>query len=554
MKIEVYINSQKSDTKEYGRPVLIEEVIEDMQMELPYDILTARINGHRAPLTDVLREDCSLDLIDFRDSWGRSVYRASLSFLYIKAVHDVLGQHVHVKLSNTLSEGIFSTLSQELEEGQDKLIEKRMFELVDEGLDINQDILGRKKLLEYLHQTNQADLLEMVEYTPDLQMALLSKMGEEEQIFYTYMVPNTSYLKYFEIRPYKQGLLVRYSHSSNPCQIQKFEEEPLLYSALCDSRRWSEITGVSYAYDLNKAVMKNKYLDLILLSEAFHAQRIADIAKDIFNKKKRIILIAGPSSSGKTTFAKRLCVQLQVFGMKPLYLGTDDYFKDEADTPLGKDGKPDFESISALDVELFETQINDLLDGKKVDIPTFDFISGKKVFGDRQVQIDESRPVVIEGLHCLNPALTQNIDADQKYSIYISPIMQTNIDEHNKVPVADARMLRRIARDARSRGRSAAATIALWNKVRSGEEVNIFPYCDYADAYFNSHCLYEAALFKSLVKPLLEEITEDMDEYPEARRMLHFLQFFVELDDDSAVPNSSVIREFIGGSVFESLD
>ena len=270
----------------------------------------------------------------------------------------------------------------------------------------------------------------------------------------------------------------------------------------------------------------------------------------ITEQKKRIILIAGPSSSGKTTFARRLCVQLRVNGLHPLYLGTDDYFVERKDAPLDEYGEKDFESLASVDVELFNSNMNDLLEGREVDLPEFDFITGCKVFGKRITRLEEGEPVVIEGIHALNDDLTPYIDADEKFKIYISPFTQLNIDRHNRIPTTDARMLRRMARDFQYRGYSAQDTIRQWPKVRAGEDRNIFPFSNCADVLFNSVHVYELSVLKKYVWPLLWQIKPDEPEYCEAVRLIKFLSYFRSIEDDSVIVNNSILREFIGGSIF----
>ena len=270
----------------------------------------------------------------------------------------------------------------------------------------------------------------------------------------------------------------------------------------------------------------------------------------ITRRKKRIVLIAGPSSSGKTTFARRLCIQLKVNGLNPLYLGTDDYFVERTNTPLDEYGEHDYENLGAVDIELFNSNMNDLLAGREVDLPEFDFMEGKKTFGKRITKIKQTQPIVIEGIHALNGDLTPYIDDGEKFRIYISPFTQLNIDRHNRIPTTDARMLRRLVRDYQYRGHSAQSTISSWPKVRAGEDKNIFPYNDQADVLFNSVHIYELAVLKKYAEPLLKDIKEDEPEYSEAVRMLKFLRFFRTIEDDSIIVNNSIIREFIGGSIF----
>ena len=302
--------------------------------------------------------------------------------------------------------------------------------------------------------------------------------------------------------------------------------------------------------DLNEKIAGGKAKDLILLSEALHEKKIAEIADMITEGKKRIILIAGPSSSGKTTTAKRLSVQLRVNGLEPLYMGTDDYFVERSETPVDENGKPDYEGLGALDIELFNSNMNDLLAGREVDLPEFDFVEGTKIFGKRIMAIREDQPIIIEGIHALNGKLTEAIPDEEKFRIYISPFTQLNIDMHNRVPTTDARMLRRMVRDYKYRGKSAAGTIDQWSQVRAGEDENIFPFNGEADVVFNTVLTYELAVLKKYAQPLLEEIKEDQPEYSEARRLLELISGFDIIEDERAIPNNSILREFIGGSIF----
>lgn len=331
--------------------------------------------------------------------------------------------------------------------------------------------------------------------------------------------------------------------------IPVYEDQKLLYDAFSVATQWEKLMGVSFVYELNEKIKNNEYQNLIMLQEALHEKKISDIADRIKSEKKRIILISGPSSSGKTSFAKRLCIQLSVIGLKPLYLGTDDYFVERSESPVDENGEKDFECIQCVDIPLFNSQMNDLLNGKKVDIPTFDFIHGTKVFGKRIVSLEKKQPIVIEGIHALNELLTNDINNDEKFKIYISPFTSLNIDHHNRIPTTDARMLRRLVRDHEFRGNSAADTIKNWPKVRKGEDQNIFPYSSQADVFFNTNYIYELAVLKKYAMPLLEEITRDEKEYAEAQRMLSFLKFFRTIEDDTMISNNSILREFIGGSV-----
>lgn len=549
MKVNI-VWAEGTAIKEFDKPVTVEEVIAEMKGTFPNDIVGCFVNHETQRLDYVLTEDCEVEMLDIRNKGAYMAYQASLELVYIKAIHDVLGEDVQVSIDNPLSKGVYTTVrTNGITRNTATRIEHRMRELAEMKLPIHVKTLSHADAIAFLKENGLPQKAHMIEQMPDLKEVSLYSLDTHWEVFGNKLVPNTSYLKNFEVRRYKNGMLLRYARPSDPDAIPVFEEQKQLYNVFAEETRWNRIMGVHYAAQLNEHMLKNDYKDLVLLSEALHEKRIAEIATQITKSKKRIILIAGPSSSGKTTFTNRLIIQMRVNGLRPLYLGTDDYFVERDETPIGPDGEKNFEDLEAIDIRLFDEQMNDLLAGKKVDIPTFDFIDGKKVFGKRITSIDSSQPIVIEGIHGLNPELTKWIDEEEKFRIYISPLTQLNIDEHNRISVTDTRFLRRIVRDYQFRGRDPRRTINDWNKVRAGENKNIFPFDKTADVFFNSHCLYELAALKKYAKPLLEDIRSDEKEYTEAQRMLKFLEFFVEMEDVSYVPNNSIMREFIGGSI-----
>ena len=392
--------------------------------------------------------------------------------------------------------------------------------------------------------------IQLLSENPRVKKVPFYSLGGYRNFFYGLMVPSTGYLKYFELRKYRRGILLRFPHPSNPAVIPEYVDEKTLYKTFGEQSKWGKLMGIKNVSDLNAKIEEGKFKELVQLSEALHERRIVEIADMITKNKKRIILIAGPSSSGKTTFAQRLCIQLRVNGLEPLYMGTDDYFVEREDTPLDEYGEKNYEDLEAVDIELFNSYMKDLLSGKTVDLPSFDFMTGHKVFGKRVTSIKNNQPIVIEGIHALNEALTLHIPKEEKFKIYISPLTQLNIDSHNRIVTTDHRMLRRMVRDFKYRGHSAQSTIASWPKVRAGEDKNIFPFSNEADVMFNSVHLYEIAVLKKYAQPLLEAITEEEAEYSDAVRMLNFLRFFKTAPDDSVIVNNSILREFIGGSVF----
>ena len=534
--------------KDYDRPVTPEDILIDIGHHTENEILACRFNRVPLRMATPVSEDGYVELLDILDPYANMSYQASLTFLYIHAVHTVCGKNVQIKIENSLSKGLFTNLrGSGVHDGLDRKLTEYMMEQVKNKTPIHQTWLTRDEVITGIRTGKNR--LPAYETAPDVKGTYLCELNGEKDLFYINTLPHCGYLKLFEVRQYRKGLLLRFPHIKFPNVVPPFEEQQVLYGAFSEENNWERLMHVRYASDLNTLIQKGGAAELILLSEALHEKKIANIAETIKMEGKRIILIAGPSSSGKTTFAKRLCIQLRVLGLNPLYLGTDDYFVDRNDMIPDANGELDFETIEAVDIALFTEQMNALLNGETVDIPEFEFIEGRKQYGRRMVSIDATQPVVIEGIHALNPSLTYGIDEDEKFKIYISPLTQLNIDRHHRVPTTDARMLRRMVRDYRTRGRDAAQTIREWPSVRRGEETYIFPYNSEADMFFNSQCLYELSVLKKYAGPLLHKITPEQPEYPEAQRLLEFLNFFVELEDDSVILNNSIIREFIGGSI-----
>lgn len=549
MKLEVLLPNGTTKVSEYDHSITPEVLIEEFKDEIEHQIVSCRIKNRDARLDEVIKEDCKVELKDMTNPYGNMAYQASLTLLYLKAISDVLGPEVKTTIANSLSKGLFTKIHTNLTDEDAENIQKRMEELVKNDEIISEERVNRNEALDYLEKKKNSDEYKLFSTAYDLSHAYLAKLDDTSSLFYVHTVPSCKYLKLFEVRRYRNGMLLRFPHTSNVDVVPEYHEQKKLYEAFSEESHWENLMSVNTIGDLNTKVNNNEIKDLIMLSEALHEKKIAEIADEIKNSGKRIILIAGPSSSGKTTFAKRLIIQLTVAGLKPLYLGTDDYFIDRKDMKKDENGEIDFEALSAVDVPLFTSQMNDLLEGKKVDIPEFEFVEGKKIFGKRIISIDSSQPIVIEGIHGLNPELTKGIPNDSKFKIYISPLTQINVDMHHRIPTTDARMLRRLVRDYRTRGRDARQTISDWPNVRRGEEVNIFPYNSEADVFFNSQCIYELAVLKKYAKPLLEAIGRHEPEYPEAQRMSKFLDFFVGVLDDHYIPNNSIIREFIGGSI-----
>lgn len=528
-------------------PLTIEELISREQDKPEYTVLAAKKNNTVVPLTQIIDRDCSIEYLDMRNQAANLIYQNSVIMIYLRACRDVLGDMV-IDVRNSISKGLFTVAERILDDNEIEAIESRMRELIAEDIPFVLEEVSGKEAAERFAANNEPEKLALI--SRHTERVRFYSLDGYTGFFYGMMVPSTGYIEHFELKKYRDGIVVRFPHPKNPSVIPEYVEEYKMHDTFIEATKWQDILGVQFVSDLNRKIETGEYRDLIQLSEALHEKKIAQIADMITEQKKRIILIAGPSSSGKTTFARRLCVQLRVNGLHPLYLGTDDYFVERKDAPLDEYGEKDFESLASVDVELFNSNMNDLLEGREVDLPEFDFITGCKVFGKRITRLKEGEPVVIEGIHALNDDLTPYIDADEKFKIYISPFTQLNIDRHNRIPTTDARMLRRMARDFQYRGYSAQDTIRQWPKVRAGEDRNIFPFSNCADVLFNSVHVYELSVLKKYVWPLLWQIKPDEPEYCEAVRLIKFLSYFRSIEDDSVIVNNSILREFIGGSIF----
>jgi len=531
--------------------VSIEELYQKYKKDLPYTVLAAKVNNKVEELTYKIQEDCKIEFLDIRDQSASLIYQNSIILLYLKAVEDVLG-NVEVEIQNAINQGLYTQIK--LAEAPNakvvSSIYKRMKEMVKENIPFVKEELSKEDAIRRFEEMGCPEKKYLLMENPGTKKVPFYSLLGYKNFFYGLMVPSTKYIDKFEVRKYKRGILLRFPQAFSPDKVPPYEDEKMLYKTFGEQTRWGRLMGIDYVSDLSQKIDEGKFKDLIQLSEALHERRIVEIADMITKQKKRIVLIAGPSSSGKTTFAQRLCIQLRVNGLDPLYMGTDDYFVEREETPLDEYGEKNYEDLGAVDIDLFNSNMADLLEGKTVDLPSFDFITGKKQYGKRIISIKSNQLIVIEGIHALNEALTSQISKDDKFKIYISPLTQLNIDSHNRVVTTDHRMLRRMVRDYKYRGHTAQSTIASWPKVRAGEDKNIFPFSNEADVIFNSSHLYEICVLKKYAEPLLEEIEPSEPEYADARRLLNFLRYFKTVENDSIIANNSILREFIGGSIF----
>ena len=542
---------RKVEKVHLDKPVTGETLVKQYAGDVEYRILAMKVGNVLKELTSVLDCDCDVELLDMRNHGANLTYQRSVSLIYLKAVKDVLGD-VRVEIDNSLNKGIYTEIRMPVavKEQQVREVAARMQQLIDADIPIKKIILDKESAISFFMESGLRKKAQLLTQTPQVEELVCYELDGYCNSFYGPMVPSTGYIEHFELKKYHRGVILRFPYPSAPDRIPEFVDERNLCSAFGESKKWHRLLDVAYLCDLNEKIETDKFKETVLLSEALHEKKIAEIADEICKENKRIVLLAGPSSSGKTTTARRLCIQLKVNGMDPLYLGTDDYFVERHQTPLDENGEPDYENLDAVDIELFNDNMNGLLEGRVVDLPEFDFIEGKKIFGKRLTQLDPNRPIVIEGIHALNPELTKYIDEAWKYRIYISPFAQLNMDYHSRMRTTDARMIRRMVRDYKYRGKSAEATIDEWPKVRKGEDKNIFPYNGTADVLFNSALSYEFGILKKYAEPLLKNIGSDKPQYSEAQRLLHMLQYVKSYNDDSVVPNNSILKEFIGGSIF----
>ncbi len=535
---------------ETGGNVTAEDVLNSVKDRIKYSVYAALIDNKVMALNTRLTDGVSLRFLDIRSKQAFLMYQNSLVMLLLAVAKDIIGdQHVEVRM--TLNQGLYiEVTSCDVNEDQVAKIGMRMNQLIDMDLPF-----------ETGHFTKRTGRKLMLEEGLDESSRVFDKLRESDEVriyklngysdfFFTDLVPSTGYLKYFELMKYRDGILLRFAQPENPDRIPLYADEYIMYRAFKEQSQWNHLLGVKYVADLNEKIRAGKSFDLIQMSEALHDKKIVEIADAITAQKKRVVLVLGPSSSGKTTFARRLIVHLKVRGLDPLYVGTDDYFKERENCPRDENGEYDFEGIDALDLDLFNRQMKGLLAGEEVDMPVFDFITGHKEYGKRVTQISGDQPIIIEGIHSFDSVLTQEIDESEKFRIYISPLTHINLNAHNRIPTTDTRIVRRIIRDSRTRGANAAETLKIWKKVHAGENKNIFPHSGEADMLFNSVHVYELAVLKKYAVPLLKEIPEDDTEYPEAERLLKLFEFVESLEDDQLIANTSILREFIGGGVF----
>ena len=541
------------ETREYKTGTTYQQIAEDFQPRYEHRIVLAYEDGRLRELRKPLEDDCELRFVTTGDEIGHSTYKRSMCFLLIKAVHDVAGHEriERVRIHFSLDKGYYCTVEGEVQVDETFLerVSVRMRELSDQKIPINKRSVHTDEAVALFHRHGMFDKERLFEYRRVSKVNIYS-MNEFEDYYYGYMVPDAGCLRYFSLHLYDEGFVIQMPVREAPETVPEFHPSPKLFHVLKESVRWGDCQNIDTVGALNDMVTRGDMREVVLVQEAHQERQIGEIAKEISERGNvKYVLIAGPSSSGKTTFSHRLAIQLRVNGLIPHPIAVDNYFVDREHTPRDKDGNYNFECLEAIDIEKFNTDMQDLTAGKEVRLPVFDFLTGKRKFESKPQKFGPDDILIIEGIHCLNPKLTEAMPDESKFKIYISALTQLNVDEHNRIPSTDGRLIRRLVRDARTRGSSASRTIAMWPSVRRGEEENIFPYQEKADVMFNSSLLYELAVLKQYVEPLLFNVDKDSEEYPEAKRLLKFFDYFVGIGSEY-VPTNSLLREFIGGGCF----
>jgi len=537
----------------YPRGTPYRTIAADFQSRFPYDILLVNRDGKLCELHKVVDRDCSLKMVTAQDKPGFQTYERSAVFLMLKAFYDVAGlenvERVSVEYSLSSALFILARGSFTLDQALLDRVEARMRELSAQALPIEKRSISTDDAIDLFRRTRQDHKAQLLSFRINSHVNVYSLDGFVDY-FYGYMAPDTGYIRCFGLELFEDGFVLRLPTQKDPNRLGDFRPSIKVFRELYQSSLRSQALNVSNVAELNTAISQGGATPLILTHEAMMEKRIGDIAAEVAGRKDvRFVMIAGPSSSGKTTFSHRLSTQLRACGLRPHAIATDNYFKNREDTPRDENGNYDFEGLGAMDVEQFNTDMVRLLEGETVEIPSFNFKKGIREYNGNFLRLGEGDVLVIEGIHCLNDRFTRSLPCQSKYKIYISCLTTLNIDEHNRIPTTDARLLRRIERDARTRGYSAQATIKMWPSVRRGEENNIFPFQDSADVIFNSALLYETALLKPYVQPLLFGVPRDCEEYIEAKRLLKFLNYFLAIPADD-VPTTSLLREFIGGGCY----
>ena len=542
------------EVKQYLEDTSFMEIARDYQEHFDSPIVLVVKNGKLTELFKKITGDCKIEFLTTKSAPGIEAYRRSATLIMLKSFYDVAGNKNIDKITvqYSLSKGYYCTIKGNVTLNDELLarVKDRMKEITAENVPINKRSIGTSSAVELFKRHRMYDKEKLFSFRRASKVNIYSLKGFEDY-FYGYMVPRTGYIKHFDLFLYDDGFVIQLPVKENPNEVPKFKPQKKLFNVLKESERWSTTLKVDTVGALNEQISKGNIKNIILVSEALQEKKIAEIATQIAEcGDKKFIMIAGPSSSGKTSFSHRLSIQLRANGLNPHPIGVDDYFVNRDNTPRDEEGNYNFEVLEALDVEQFNRDMLDLSDGKTVKMPTYNFITGKREYKGNTLTLGKDDILVIEGIHGLNDKLSYALPKESKFKIYISALTQLNIDEHNRIPTTDGRLIRRMVRDARTRGISAEETIDRWQSVRNGEESYIFPFQEEADVMFNSALIYELSVLKQFAEPLLFGISASSPEYVEAKRLLKFLDYFLGVNTED-IPHNSLVREFVGGSCFK---
>lgn len=552
--LQIYCKNNNS-TREFPEGSSLLDIYNGFNLVMPYGPVSAKVNNKVESLDFRVYYNKDIEFLDITSSSGMRTYVRSLFFILVKAVEELYPQG-SISLEHPISKGYFCKLHIDRTIGLDDVqrIKQKMQEIIAADIPYTRTESHTEEVVRLFEKRGMMDKARLLDTYGQL-YSYYYQLGDTVDCYYSSLVPSTGYIRLFDIVKYYDGLLLRIPNRENPTKLEEVVKQEKMLEVFQEYHRWNQILGISTVGDLNVACNEGHATDLINVSEALQEKKIAQIADEITHrdqdgKRVKLVLISGPSSSGKTTFSKRLSIQLMTNGLKPYPISLDDYFVNRNDTPLDENGKHDFESLYAVDLPFFEEQLTTLLNGGEVELPRYNFTTGKREMSGKKLRIDEHMILIIEGIHALNPALTPHIPNENKYKVYVSALTTILLDNHNYIPTTDNRLLRRIIRDYKYRNYSAEETIARWPSVRAGEEKWIFPYQENADAMFNSALLFELAVLKDYVEPVLRKVPNRCPEYSEAHRLLRFLNYFVSVQDKE-LPPTSLLREFLGGSSFQ---
>lgn len=545
--IEVEINGKKY---QMSKGMTLEEISKEFQKEFKYPILLGKVNNRLRELTKVITHDSTIEFYDLTSKEGNSSHISGLTYVLIYAVKKLFGEDADIIIQHSLDKGIYFETTFRLTENRIKNLKETMKNIIDADMPIIRTTVDRGEAIKYFESKKDDTKAGVMSYTTNGYVTLY-RLGNYYNYFYNLMPTSTGKVKDFDLTYIKEdGFVLQFPTIYQFSKIPVYKHHPHMFEVFQECRDWAKIIGVENSVDLNRVVSLGKINDLIRIDETLQSNRLLNVAREINKRREeiKIVLMAGPSSSGKTTTSRKLRMFLESFGLHPKVLSMDDYFVEREDTPLDEEGKQDYECLEAIDLKLFDKQIEELLKGKTITIPTFNFALGKKEFNS-EMTLGKGDILLIEGIHALDSKILTNIPRAKKYKIYISALTELNIDNHNRVSTTDNRLLRRIIRDNRTRNNNVEHTLKSWDSVRKGEEKYIFPYQDDADFTFNSALIYEIGVLKTYVEPLLYSVPQDSPYYEEAKRLIEFLRLFLPIPAD-VIPQDSILREFIGGSCF----